>query len=456
MKRLRPKQDKRSGRDRLRPKQDKRSGRGRLRPKQDKRSGRDSEICGSLSRSFVSRILVLVVLFLQVVLFLRLRVVLFLRPFQNFIAIPDGEREHAVRMGELSGLPPQKEESFIPQPPPYCSDAQLEAIFSRFKTPLNQTNRNKRFHTPLMRETRCPDESSVQAYFQDKKRIGKDADSFLGVNVGCNKGLDAIEMARLLSRNPRISVKDWSKAVSAKSRPICGVPKDVPLSNNNIQDQTFGKVHCIEPMSSTVRNLKKALHELKYEDSVVITQAAVSNYTGTARFPNSDVSGEEAKSLKDCEDGGSATADCVEIPVYSLDDYLREQGVLQLASNNNYNGSASMIDMLLIDAEGFDHEVLQGAFETLKRVRYLMFEVHINGNWMSHSLVKTIKTILSDFNCYWAGRNNRLWRITNCLNESIENLYEYKSWSNVACVHRRETELAAIMEEIFQKTVGVK
>ena len=89
-----------------------------------------------------------------------------------------------------------------------------------------------------------------------------------------------------------------------------------------------------------------------------------------------------------------------------------------------------------------------------KRVRYLLFEVHLVGNWMSHSLVETIETILEDFTCYWAGKN-RLWRITNCLNETIADLYEYKSWSNVACVHRREIELTATMEYIFRRTVPV-
>ena len=48
-----------------------------------------------------------------------------------------------------------------------------------------------------------------------------------------------------------------------------------------------------------------------------------------------------------------------------------------------------------------------------------------------------------------------LWRISNCLNETIADLYEYKSWSNVACVHRREIELTAIMEYIFRRTVQV-
>ena len=360
------------------------------------------------------------------------------------------QRDHNVITMKDSNKNPTRE-SQLPQTPK-CSNAQLDAIYSSFKTPLNQKDTIKRFHTPLMFHTRCPDESWARTHFEKIIR-GNESSPFLGVNVGCNKGLDAIEMARLLSQDPRISVKDWNKAMGdAKAKPVCGVPKDQPLANSA---SSLGTVHCIEPVSSTVKDLKKALRELHYEDSIVVTQAAATNYTGTVRFPNSVDSGAEGSSLKDCE-AGSSSEGCAEIPAYTLDDYLREHSVNSggAASNSIHSGAASPIDMLLIDAEGFDHEVLQGASETLKRVRYLLFEVHLVGNWMSHSLVETVETILEDFTCYWAGKN-RLWRITNCLNETIADLYEYKSWSNVACVHRREIELTAIMEYIFRRTVQV-
>jgi hypothetical protein len=111
----------------------------------------------------------------------------------------------------------------------------------------------------------------------------------------------------------------------------------------------------------------------------------------------------------------SISSSCEKAPVYSLDDYMREQQQ-QGNSNSNSNNSNSNsnnnvrpnIDMLLIDAEGYDYEVLQGACETLKRVTYLLFEVHIVGNWMNHSLSETIDTILQDFTCYWA-ENSQLW-----------------------------------------------
>lgn len=73
---------------------------------------------------------------------------------------------------------------------------------------------------------------------------------------------------------------------------------------------------------------------------------------------------------------------------------------------------------------------------------------------MNHSLAELIDIELQNFSCYWAGKG-RLWRITNCMHKDLEELHEYKSWSNVACAHQRETELIDIMEETFRQTVKV-
>jgi hypothetical protein len=85
-------------------------------------------------------------------------------------------------------------------------------------------------------------------------------------------------------------------------------------------------------------------------------------------------------------------------------------------------------------------------------VRYLAFEVNM-GNWLEHSLVHAIEVFLEDFVCYWAGKGE-LWRISHCMNDALEDLYEHKSWLNVVCVHPRETALAQRMENVFLQTIG--
>lgn len=53
------------------------------------------------------------------------------------------------------------------------------------------------------------------------------------------------------------------------------------------------------------------------------------------------------------------------------------------------------------------------------------------------------------FSCYWESAQF-LWRITNCYFDVYD---KWHSWSNVACVHRSQTNLSAIMETQFQSTL---
>lgn len=196
-------------------------------------------------------------------------------------------------------------------------------------------------------------------------------------------------------------------------------------------------------MPSTFDRLEQALKKNpQYKDTLVITQAAMSNTSGSARFPNAKA-GQEDKSLSSC--ANPKKRGCVEVPLYTVDKYLEAQNVTVSASDGD------MIDLLMIDAEGFDWEVIQGSIETLKRTRYLIFEVHLAGNWPKHSLVNTIEQNLKEFTCYWTGIG-MLWRITDCMDERLKEIFEVKSWSNVGCVRNTEVELLQKMEGIFLET----
>lgn len=339
--------------------------------------------------------------------------------------------------------------------PPQCSDQQVATVHKTFYTPLIHKNYplemsgNQRFHTPLMKSTRCPGETWIEEYFGKSKQ-----ESFLGINVGCNKGLDAIAIASLLSRNPLLSPRAWHTALKSPKRPVCGIPAGSASSQATNFSQ-HGKVYCIEPMPSTMQSLQRTLNATPglYSDHIVLTNAVMSNTTGTSLFPNG-ISGEEGSSLGDCSGGkekNASSANCVSVPAYRLDDFYQQEIIS--------NAHDQDIDILLIDAEGYDYEVIQGSKETLTRVKYLTFEVNLNHNWLRHSLVELIETTLSDFTCYWAGKG-KLWRITNCLGgdtdigKALKKTYEFHSWSNVACVRTTEVGLAKIMEHTFlNKTI---
>eukprot|EP00746_Dinoflagellata_sp_MGD_P147926 gnl/MRDRNA2_/MRDRNA2_80231_c0_seq4.p1 gnl/MRDRNA2_/MRDRNA2_80231_c0~~gnl/MRDRNA2_/MRDRNA2_80231_c0_seq4.p1 ORF type:complete len:227 (-),score=12.27 gnl/MRDRNA2_/MRDRNA2_80231_c0_seq4:42-668(-) len=100
----------------------------------------------------------------------------------------------------------------------------------------------------------------------------------------------------------------------------------------------------------------------------------------------------------------------------------------------------SQLDVLTIDAEGHDPAVLAGASKALRTVRYLTFEVHQdieNSPWEGTSLLSQVEYLDAlEFDCYWAGANGRLQRITGCWNASVEAALKPIGWSNVACVKR--------------------
>jgi len=91
-------------------------------------------------------------------------------------------------------------------------------------------------------------------------------------------------------------------------------------------------------------------------------------YNGVVQFPNANA-GAEACGLKGCEgwvDGANNAY--VEVELYSLDSYAEK-----------FVKSKGPINVLAIDAEGWDFDVLFGASSVLDRTYYLEFEYHMIG-----------------------------------------------------------------------------
>lgn len=208
-----------------------------------------------------------------------------------------------------------------------------------------------------------------------------------------------------------------------------------------------GEMHCVEPMPSTFDAVKNVTDELNlHMEGFVTTQAAISSRDGTISFPMGNNSkGAEGYSMASCNDvsivnTGERGVYCTDIPMYSLQTYV-----------DMYVKSKGPINILSVDVEGFDFDVLFGAGSVLDRTQYLEFEYHMVGSWAKlhvHDLVNLLDG--KGFNCYWAGKK-KLWRITNC---ELRKFDTWHDWSNVACVHRSQNELAQKMENLFLATIG--
>ena len=165
---------------------------------------------------------------------------------------------------------------------------------------------------------------------------------------------------------------------------------------------------------------------------------------GTTLFPNAPF-GTEDLGVSSCEKK-QYKKNCENVTQYSLDTFVK-QHIAKAPSENSV-----MIDFLSIDVEGFDLLVLKGATKTLPRTKYLEFEYNSVGAWKQQNLSTAIDLLGgAGFQCYWAGKEGRLWRITNCWMDSFNQL---KQWSNVACVHLRHAPtLARRMEGRFLHTL---
>ena len=286
--------------------------------------------------------------------------------------------------------------------------------------------------------TKCPNASWIEEYFTHSF----EGASFVGLSVGCNKGFDAVDTMRMGSSNPIFDKSRWRDALSTFGHFGSGVCKQAltpqyPLHAKFPVRQS--QMYCIEPMPTTASALHSAAAKLQLDQhGFVVTNAAISNQSGTLSFPYTDSVGVENVGLHngDCNKNPSK---CKSVPVMSLDEYVAK-----------HVGAKGPINMLNIDVEGYDFDVLQGGTEVLQRTQYLEFENNWMGAWAKQRLRDAVDMLDGlGFTCYWAGQH-QLWRITNCWLEH----YSIRSWSNVACVQRTQTELLRRMEQLFLKTLA--
>jgi len=142
---------------------------------------------------------------------------------------------------------------------------------------------------------------------------------------------------------------------------------------------------------------------------------------------------------------------CASVPSYRLDTYA-QQVMGSSQDDEQQQKTASVIDIVCVDAEGFDWKVLEGGMGTLQRTKYLEFEYNWRGPWMQQKPSDSAAILLEEVGmiCYWAGMAGNLWRITGCWQDH----YDLHFWSNVACVNPDlAPELAARIEEAFLTTL---
>ncbi|KAI2508247.1 methyltransferase [Fragilaria crotonensis] len=336
--------------------------------------------------------------------------------------------------------------------PPSCTADQLDMIYQRLPE-VGENCGNQTGLCPISFITGCPHSSWLEDHYvaQHEQRATKK--SFLAINIGCNKGYDAVKLLRMGSNNPAINRLAWKEAMPINTRPgICGqdnelsTPLTPPPSSEEFTESNL-LVYCIEPMTSTFQALQSAAQSTGWDSQLKILQLAMNNEDpSTVLFPKPTLGNVGVEAVGIFNNCPAKPDDCVDVESSRLDFMMSKE---HLTDNR--------VNVLLIDVEGFDFDVLQGGSTTLRNTEYVEFEFHKVGKWGSDFKLgkKPLKIAIEyldelDFTCYWAGRGE-LWRITGCWLPHYGGAF----WSNVACANRRlAPSLLQKMEAVFLDTVS--
>lgn len=272
--------------------------------------------------------------------------------------------------------------------------------------------------------------------------------------------MDAVNGLRMISGDTKFDKEQW-KGIFSKNKTMkaghCNQENELQFSISKSRtirnDESY--LHCIEAMPVTARELTATANNLGWEKNFVVSNVAMGSQDGTVYFPNvEDQVGVEGRGAMDCDASSpkrrkALRKTCAQVPLLTLDTYVKQQDSLR----------DQRIDYVSIDVEGFDHQVLMGANETLPRIGYVEFEYNWKGPWGkvgTKSMSSTIQFMKDHgFVCYWAGSHGNIWRITDCFLD----YYNLQFWSNVGCVNQRDPLMVPMlrqMEEMFDKTLSFR
>ena len=284
-------------------------------------------------------------------------------------------------------------------------------------------------------ESRCPSSSFLNLVYETAIGCGH---STTFVNVGANKGYVVSEIVSIFAPHAHVGPVRLGAALHAYGLSLsnytgCGVcedcrsdpePSSASLCNT---PRAQLSIHAFEPVPETVLLLQSVLLPLlSGVEGVTFTlhaAAVVRDAESVTSVPFEVCTrGAEVCSIKPVS-GGST----VNVPTASLDRWA--------ASDLKNNES---IDLLLIDAEGYDPDVLRGAHALLNsaRVRILMFEYNSGNQWETESLESMISVLdWHGYTCFLIGRTTSVVLLTGCFEPSS---MEMRAWSNILCVRRNE------------------
>lgn len=301
--------------------------------------------------------------------------------------------------------------------------------------------------------TTCPDEKWYDEWTQEiiigKNENEDDTNSFVAIEVGCNKGTDAILQLRRFTKDARASVATFQKLTNFPEFSCSWEQKkwDEAVRGSFVKDDDPGQKkgikyrhYCIEASYETFERVHAAAEKMKLADvglTVHYNAVSSSSWPSTVKFPKI-TAGQENIGIGMTANPNLKTQTYSEFhqtPVITVDEFVRKENMLE------------GLDVVKIDTEGNDAAVLIGASKTLMSLKpsYVQFENHGVGKWKTFDLKDSIDMLdAMEYECFWSTNSGKLIQVTNCWHESYS---KFKIWSNIACYHRSDRTLKRIMDK---------
>lgn len=333
------------------------------------------------------------------------------------------------------------------------------------------------FYHQQIDSTSCPHETWLEKFRDVDPAPDKNI-----INIGFNKGYNFALFTSLWTQN-NVDVKMWYDALVEIGIDDCGQCFDCtarilnPTAKNQLKTgTTLTNSSLITPLvlvgvelqQRSVRNVRRVINKFmrkipSWNSSVHIhtIHAAGSNRVGEIWVHRCGYKGTNewcsivSDLILEKRNATEIAAKFDSIPVLTVDSLVTE-----LIANNSLNikqyhrhkssihnnralsppvaamrgHGGVVIDILMIDTEGYDALVLEGAKKTLHSclVRMIVFEYHSVCPWAESSLESVVQMLAAlSYDCYFEG-NARVWRLTDCWDP----LWELRFWSNVLCLKR--------------------
>ena len=308
--------------------------------------------------------------------------------------------------------------------------------------------------------SRCPRETWLEAMASID-----DMPTKLFVNIGFNKGYNFAVWANLFAPWTEIDSMKWFRAIDKTEtypnwKDACGKCNDCWVKINTskwsfTEQETSITIIGLDLNEQNVRLVKDVQRYIIEENrdtvnfrkvNITLIHAGGSDKDGEIVL-NSCATGDESCSLDspvnqsgDIDNNGTQSK---LVPLLTV-----EKLITNLDDFEGLSAGGHIVDILMIDAEGFDPLILKGSNELFRqgRVRCVIFEYHGVGPWLTYFL----RDIVNEFDkfemdCYFQG-NGRLWPLSGCWNDA----YEFHWWSNVMCIKRDDPYHAAVNDFVVR------